>query len=570
MGGATSKSGDDKEALVLCRERMRLIRQAVDLRYSLSAAHLSYIQSLRSLGIALRRFAEAELSTDSSLSFSTDEPDDSPSHSSFASPSPSRAVAAGSSPAAAAPPSPGGGPNWDFFDGGGEAVTAAAAAEPEREDPSEFITHRAKEFLSGMKEIEGRFLRAADCGGEITRMLEATKIKLGGAAMKAPTQRLAKVITWNRSASSASSSSKKTLTAAAAAARPDLWDGGGDFAEEFCMISGSHSSTMERLYAWERKLYEEVKASESIRRQYDRRCCEVRERSARELNGRAVDRARAAARDLHSQVRVAINAVDSISSRVEALRDQELLPQLMELIQGLGRMWKAMLECHHAQFITISLAYHAKAEGAAAAAGGGRREAMGHLWREMEFFGASFEGWTAAQRAYAETLAAWLHSAVVAPPPRGPVRGRRAAAFSPRRALAPPIFVLCRDWLAAATSLPAGELSAAVAALAADLAGWCRREEEADEEEKKKKKKLPAVCSEAAEHGGRLLLAGEQQCEQEDLVDHPHHHRLLQMGLARLFDRLTKFSEASLKAYEDITRTAEIARAAYASCRTRT
>lgn len=77
-----------------------------------------------------------------------------------------------------------------------------------------------------------------------------------------------------------------------------------------------------------------LKASESIRREYDRRCGEVRQRSARELNGRAVDRARAAARDLHSQVRVAINAVDSISGRVEALRDQELLPQLVELIQG--------------------------------------------------------------------------------------------------------------------------------------------------------------------------------------------------------------------------------------------
>jgi Protein of unknown function (DUF632) len=24
------------------------------------------------------------------------------------------------------------------------------------------------------------------------------------------------------------------------------------------------------------------------------------------------------------------------------------------------RMWKTMLECHHAQFITISLAYHAR------------------------------------------------------------------------------------------------------------------------------------------------------------------------------------------------------------------
>lgn len=29
--------------------------------------------------------------------------------------------------------------------------------------------------------------------------------------------------------------------------------------DNFCMASGSHASTLDRLYAWERKLYDEVK-----------------------------------------------------------------------------------------------------------------------------------------------------------------------------------------------------------------------------------------------------------------------------------------------------------------------
>lgn len=66
-----------------------------------------------------------------------------------------------------------------------------------------------------------------------------------------------KVITWNRSTSSHSSSSKNPL---ASGTRDD--DSGSDFVEEFCMISGRHSSTLERLYAWERKLYDEVKVYE--------------------------------------------------------------------------------------------------------------------------------------------------------------------------------------------------------------------------------------------------------------------------------------------------------------------
>lgn len=71
-----------------------------------------------------------------------------------------------------------------------------------------------------------------------------------------PPQPVTKLITWHRSVSSQSSSSKNPL---AHASKDDNDDSGSDFAEEFCMITGSHSSTLDRLYAWELKLYDEVK-----------------------------------------------------------------------------------------------------------------------------------------------------------------------------------------------------------------------------------------------------------------------------------------------------------------------
>lgn len=71
-------------------------------------------------------------------------------------------------------------------------------------------------------------------------------------------ERLAKVVTWNRSISSMSSSSRNPLGTAI----EDRCSGRDcSFVEEFAMISGSHSSTLDRLYAWERKLYDEVKVS---------------------------------------------------------------------------------------------------------------------------------------------------------------------------------------------------------------------------------------------------------------------------------------------------------------------
>lgn len=70
MGATSSKLNDDK-ALQLCRERKKFVRQALDGRCSLAAAHAIYVQSLKSTGTALRKFTEPEAPIESSLYTST-------------------------------------------------------------------------------------------------------------------------------------------------------------------------------------------------------------------------------------------------------------------------------------------------------------------------------------------------------------------------------------------------------------------------------------------------------------------------------------------------------------------
>lgn len=70
MGVSSSRIEEDK-ALQLCRVRKKLVRQALDGRCSLAAAHVAYIQSLKSTGYALRKFVEPEGPVESSLYTST-------------------------------------------------------------------------------------------------------------------------------------------------------------------------------------------------------------------------------------------------------------------------------------------------------------------------------------------------------------------------------------------------------------------------------------------------------------------------------------------------------------------
>lgn len=78
----------------------------------------------------------------------------------------------------------------------------------------------------------------------------------------------------------------------------------------------------------------QFQASEHIRKAYDQKCSQLRHQVAQDLSPRLIDKTRAVVKDLHSRVTVAIQSVDSISKRIENMRDEELLPQLVELIQG--------------------------------------------------------------------------------------------------------------------------------------------------------------------------------------------------------------------------------------------
>ncbi|XP_073280632.1 uncharacterized protein [Primulina huaijiensis] len=678
MGVASSKD-QRSNALKLCKERKRLIKQAIDSRFALAAAHVSYTQSLRNIGIALRRYAEAEGFVESSLSANLPSP--SPSHLGGISDSPvlngsplsppttrisyMRSVGASAltvrvnppprnlqveegefSMPPPPPPPPDLGSSWDYFEPAEESfrfvgqnylnqnsyevgtygnfglkdddsernsgnpansdrasssahqrvevevkdmndkdivndftknVVEKASMEPpnlrknksavekdicsEREDPCDFITHRAKDFLSSIKDIDNRFFRASESGKEISRMLESSKIRVGyaeakgtpsalvsfgaaccqgGATNVSDDQHATKVITWKRTTSSRSSSSRNPL----ATMKDDSDDSGSDFIEEFCMISGSHSSTLDRLYAWERKLYDEVKASESIQNEYDRKCDQLCHQFAKDHSTQAIDKTRAVVKDLHSRRRVALHSVDSISKRIERMRDEELLPQLQELIQGLTKLWKAMLECHHSQYITISLAYHAKSS-AAVPLGETQRQIISQLQDEVEYFGLSFTNWINSYTSYVESLNSWLQNCILQPRERQ--KGRRA--FSPRRYLAPPIFVLCRDWSAGIKALPSQEVSDAVKAFLSDL----RHSVRIQAEEFQKKEATTDIQNDLSE--------SKDEGATED--DGQSNTSCIQASLTKVLDRLTKFSEASVKMCEEIRQKCEVARDAF-------
>lgn len=71
-----------------------------------------------------------------------------------------------------------------------------------------------------------------------------------------------------------------------------------------------------------------------MRKLYEKRCSRLRNQDVRGDNGVATDKTRVAVKDLYARILVAIRSAESISARIEKLRDDELQPQIVELLKG--------------------------------------------------------------------------------------------------------------------------------------------------------------------------------------------------------------------------------------------
>ncbi|XP_027331225.1 nitrate regulatory gene2 protein-like [Abrus precatorius] len=357
-----------------------------------------------------------------------------------------------------------------------------------------------KNFFSSMRDVEGLFIKASESGKEVPRMLEANKFhfrpifpgKEKGSVVslflkacfscgedpsqvpEEPAQNTVKYLTWHRTASSRSSSSRNPLGANTI---DNAEDHTNNLFDNSCMISGSHASTLDRLYAWERKLYDEVKASEIVRKEYDMKCKILRQLESKEQKTSAVDKTRATVKDLHSRIRVAIHRIDSISKRIEELRDKELQPQLEELIDGLNRMWEVMYDCHRHQFQIMSAAYndsHARISMHSEL----RRQITAYLENELHSLSSSFTKWIEAQKSYLEAINGWLHKCVHLQQ-KSSKRKRRPQ--TELRHCGPPIYATCEFWLKNLSTLPVKDVVDSMKSLAADTARFLPRQDKNQE-----------------------------------------------------------------------------------------
>uniref|UniRef100_A0A804LJE1 Nitrate regulatory gene2 protein n=1 Tax=Zea mays TaxID=4577 RepID=A0A804LJE1_MAIZE len=397
--------------------------------------------------------------------------------------------------------------------------TAAFQVNGKFKKPLHDVRNVARDLNSCIKEIEILFIKASDSGKEVPRMLEADKVNFrpllpeekapGSTASgffatlfaccreevplpQPPPQAEVKYLTWHRSMSSLSSSSRIPL---GTTSKEDTDGLNGNIFGGVYMNSGSHASTLDRLYAWERKLYDEVK-------------------------------------DLHSRILVAIQRIDMISKNIEDLRDKELQPQLEELIGSLTRMWATMLECHRHQHDIIKLVSSTR-NMKTSIRSESQFQATLLLQVELNTLCSNFQKWIASHKAYLQSLNSWLLKCVKAlQRKRKSSRKKNIKADPITKYAVAPIFKTCESWINLLDDLPT-DLEDAIKDLAADINRYVPHQEK-----QRGGSKLTLSLSRSGRSNGEM---GE--------VHRSYTPMDLQSSLETFLGKLEMFSDVSLQKY---------------------
>lgn len=190
--------------------------------------------------------------------------------------------------------------------------------------------------------IDELFLASYEAGKEVSRLLEAQRVyyhtpfvdeKHG---IKVHREKVSRILSWGKS-------SPRTPLAS-----EDIDGTSHDNSIE------SLASTVDKLHAWEKKLYDEVKAAEATRLELERKSSQLKNQKERREAAATIEKTKALFKSLQTRYLVELQAVDAANLEVAKLRDEHLYPQLMALLEALKNMWTTMFECHQKQVSMVA------------------------------------------------------------------------------------------------------------------------------------------------------------------------------------------------------------------------
>ncbi|KAH6831166.1 DNA ligase [Perilla frutescens var. hirtella] len=304
------------------------------------------------------------------------------------------------------------------------------------------------DLLKILGDIDDHFLKASQCSQAVSKMLEATKLHYhsnfaDNRGHIDHAARVMQVITWNKSFRGVPNG-----------------DGMKDNIE--ADDYETHATVLDKLLAWEKKLYEEIKAGELMKREYQRKVAVLNKLKKRNASAEQLEKAKAAVSHLHTRYIVDMQSLDSTVSEVNDIRDKQLFPKLLALVHGMTTMWEAMCIHHDSQLKIVTDLKSLEVSGVLIETSKHHHDRTKQLAAVLDQWHSQFEKLVTNQRHYITSLNNWLKLNLI------PIESSlKEKASSPPRAPTPLIQPLLRTWHEHLEKLPDEVAKGAIASFAA-------------------------------------------------------------------------------------------------------
>ncbi|KMZ66755.1 hypothetical protein ZOSMA_28G01150 [Zostera marina] len=289
---------------------------------------------------------------------------------------------------------------------------------------STVVKHRDLKEIAAA--IEEQFEKAASAGDGLSNLLEIGRVWLDRKALSNSNIVLSNLpSTW---------SSKPPLMIKA------LVDSGGK--KSLC-------STLDRLLAWEKKLYEEVKARERVKIEHKKKLSTLQNLEYKGMDAMKLQKIKTLIQKLHSLIMVTSQAVSATSSAIIEVIDNELAPQLVELCYRCLNMWRSMNHFHEIQNLIVQqvrglVNYSATTESTSDL----HRQATLDLESAVSCWHSSFTRLISFHRHYIKVIHSWLGLTLFQ------VSSDESPKDHPSSLVSSELLAFCDDWRQALERLP--------------------------------------------------------------------------------------------------------------------
>ncbi|CAH9074178.1 unnamed protein product [Cuscuta europaea] len=294
-------------------------------------------------------------------------------------------------------------------------------------DSDKAASANSADFYKVFTVIDDHFLKASELVQEVSMMLEAATLHYHSNFTEKANidhaSRVMQIITWNKSVNGESNS-----------------DGAKE--NQDGRAFETHATVLDKLLAWEKKLYEELKAGEIIKHEYQRKVAILNKLKKRSASSESLEKVKAAVSHLYTRFIVEMQSLDSTVMEVNDIRDKQLYPKLADLVLGMAKMWGSMCKHHEEQMRIVMDLTTIDISATPIGTTKHHQERTIQLGDVIKEWHDHFENLVNNQKNYIQTISKWLKLNLV------PVESglKEKTTPSPPRPENPPIQTLLQAW----------------------------------------------------------------------------------------------------------------------------